>query len=265
MVANKGNLIGKSNRPTQNGLLLKQLLEEHHVEFDSQYSLTDVSWLIRHGISEHKCSFCHCLLHGAKISNLVPYCSMSCYKADPKTGKKISESKKRHYADPIKKAETERKKIKTCIENNGVAFPMQNPVIFERQTKSSKQAYHHRGLDGVRGYECHVIDWLIDVVRLKPDIDFIAGSKARSFLNQRIFVDGHRFPDIYVIPWNTYIEVKGTYTLSMFSRFEAIRDTVEDLGSDYICLLYDRGEIFQIEPHTRNLKPIDQCYRNFIK
>lgn len=243
--------------------LIENSPEVYHLR---DLALKDIAWNIKLRTFRHSCRFCNIAIMGSKLVNKTPYCSTECYRKCPLGKKLISDIKTKLYSDPEFKKNTELKKTNTCRKNLGVDYPMQCPEVFAKQEKSSYQAYEYKGISGLRGYEKHIVDWLIDKHNLVPNIDFIGGVNAMSLLEQRFYANsGFRYPDIYVIPWNTYIEVKGIYTLSKFENFEAIYEEVNDKGSDYICFIYEKGKIFQVEPYTRKEIPISSTYLNYIK
>lgn len=241
------------------------LLQQANIPHLSNISLRDAKNLIKHSISNHTCLQCKCTILGIRLTNLTPYCSMKCYKISDVANKKISDIKSNLYKSIAWKTAVEKKKTDTCLANHGVAYPMQSPEIFRKHEKASIQSYTHRGVSGLRGYEKYVVDWLMDQFGFVYGKHFLVGTEARSLFEQRIFVNnGHRYPDLYVVPWNTYIEVKSEYTLSKFDNFEDTVEVVESLGSDYICLLVDDSEnIHQVSPHSRDLNSIASTYTNF--
>lgn len=186
---------------------------------------------------------------------------MSCYKENEDAKNSLSKIKTELYQNSLWKKSVEDKKQETCLQRFGVCHPMQNPEIFRKHEKSSRQSYSHRGIDGVRGYENRIIDWLIDVKGFAYKKHFLLGSEAKQIFGQKIKANGgHRYPDLYIIPWNTYIEVKSDYTLSKFDIFEELHDSVEDVGSDYMCLLYENNKIYSVSPYTRQKSIIYNFY-----
>lgn len=265
-LSQNAGFVSRTGTLNQYGIKFTALLEECDLSHLRGETLNDIRHLIRHEISNHVCLECNENLRGSKLINLTPYCSMACRSKSKVFKSSISKTKRLQYSDPIRKEEIEQKKRQTCLENHGVEYPMQCPEIFEKNMKSSRQAYSHRGLSGLRGYEKYIVDWLMDVHGLVPEKHFIAGSTARKTFKQNIFVGGgHRFPDIYVIPWNTYIEVKSSYTLSLFDILPDMKEAVEDLGSDYICLVYTGVDIKQVNIYTKDLIPLEKTYANYAK
>lgn len=241
------NLISRTGALTKLGERFSQLLEGYSLTFPEALTLTDIRWLV---LRNQPPRYCRCggLISGSALARGAIYCGMSCYKKDKSVNEKISLKKRQQYADPEIKSRIEKKKRDTNMARLGVEHPMQNPEVFAKHEKASVQSYTHRGISGLRGYEKYVVDWLVDQKGMIPGKDIVSGVSAKRIFGHKLVVaGGHRFPDLYVVPWNTYIEVKGPYTLSKFEIGKEMIEVVEDVGSDYMVVLVDKGKISVLE------------------
>ena len=233
------NLISRTGALTKLGESFSQLLEglqsnvPRSIDLD-RYKMTS--------LEKPTPRYCRCggLISGSALARGAIYCGMSCYKKDKSVNEKISLKKQQQYADPEIKSRIEKKKRDTNMARLGVEHPMQNPEVFAKHEKASVQSYTHRGISGLRGYEKYVVDWLVDQKGMIPGKDIVSGVSAKRIFGHKLVVaGGHRFPDLYVVPWNTYIEVKGPYTLSKFEIGKEMIEAVEDVGSDYMVVLVE--------------------------
>jgi len=173
------------------------------------------------------------------------YCSQRCYKADPNAGKKISEIKKKLYADPEWKSKVEEKKTQTTLKNHNVKYPMQSVAIREKHQKNCFQSYNYRGYDNLRGYEKYFVDYMLDVLNYDTN-SLWTGSRALVELDIELR-DGnsYRFPDFFVPPF-TFVEVKSDYTLFKdIEKMTRLYHIVEDMGYDYYLVMITPPDVIE--------------------
>jgi hypothetical protein len=177
----------------------------------------------------------HC---GTKLDRVDKrYCGKDCYKADPAGWDKISQIKTKLYSDPKWKVQTENKKKATCLENNGVEFPMQSAEIFQKHEKSSFQSYDHKGMK-VRGYESYIVDYFQNK-GLEPNIHIFSGTSIMTDRNLRFkgFAGNYQFPDLYIKPFNCFVEVKGDYTLEKdIGKISEMPELAKEVNMKYYVL-----------------------------
>jgi hypothetical protein len=224
-------LIGKINNLDK----LEILFNSTHL---SNYSINDASKLIRFDtLSFPSCLYCNKEIR--KINR--KYCNQKCYKADPKSATKISEVKTALYQNEVWKKATEKKKIDTCLLNNGVNHPMQDSTIFAKHEKNSFQSKMYRGLNGIRGFEPYVIDYLIDQFNFIPNYNLFTGTQIMTknswkFKGKK---GNYNFPDLYLTNYHCFIEVKGEYTFAKdFEKIKELEYVInKECGAEYYVLL----------------------------
>lgn len=188
------------------------------IEALSAYSSTDVIWLLAHNKSTFgQCKMCKELLTREQHIHDRQYCGMKCYKADPDAATLISTIKQSLYNNPSWKQQTELKKIATNVARSGYRHPMQDPVSFELQQKTSWQAYEYKGISGLRGYEKYAVDRLLSSgIELDSIISGTTHMTESGLHFEYETQQGkvrHYMPDLFVRSTNQFIEVKSEYTL----------------------------------------------------
>lgn len=190
-------------------------------------------------------NLCQC---GKKIHKDRKYCSFVCRSADKEYCKKISKTKTNLYADATWKLTTERKKVATTLKNYGVEYPMQNIEIFDKQQSS---CFEKDG-NGLHGYEPYVYPFLKQIY---PKIQLGTVYLMKNFLEIKWLSNdckNHRsYPDFFVEPLNSFIEVKSKYTRSLHhEKLMKCKDALYNMHYGYIICVVTPNKIFDFESYN---------------
>ena len=197
---------------------------------------------------------CHC---GAQstygLSNKNIYyahrCSVLCRSNDKNYCKSISKTKTALYNNKEWKEKTEAKKVKTTTRNYGVAYPMQNIELFEKQ----QAACFEKDENGLHGYEPYVYPFLCN---LYPDIEL--GTKYLKDNNIQItWKDDnnsrlHRsYPDFFSKSLNTFIEIKSNYTRKKHDyKVTKCSNELYNMRYGYIIVVVEPKKSFALSCHN---------------
>lgn len=113
---------------------------------------------------------------------------------------------------PWKNSEILDKRTQTNIKKYGVVNPSQNPEIHSKKFRKKVYTFPSGRTEYIQGYEGKAIDLLLNMIdendiiidnNKMPSIDYEYKGKNRKY-----------FPDVWIPSLNTFIEVKGIYTMN---------------------------------------------------
>lgn len=139
------------------------------------------------------------------------------------------------------------------LAKRGVRNPRQDPAIFEKGIKSGFKRYSYtknsKIFNNLQGYEKYGIDYAVDILGIPAD-HIIAGEPSKiPCINYTFCNTTHvYYPDIFITPTNTLIEVKSCY---VFKQTELVthakQQASKDSGFNHIVLIFSApGVIDQI-------------------
>jgi hypothetical protein len=137
----------------------------------------------------------------------------------------------------------------------GVDFPIQNSEFFDNQLKSLYKRKEYLLPSGkiifIQGFENMAIDELLTIYK---ENDIVIGAKQIEDFTGKIFyeIDNKKrryFPDIFLLPLNTIIEVKSDYTfLKQKQQNIAKMNSSIALGFNFKFIIYGKQSRFTWRP-----------------
>ena len=144
--------------------------------------------------------------------------------------------------NPSQNENIKQKKINTCLINNGVEYPLQNEIIFNKSLKSGYKyksyTYSSGNIIEVQGYEPYALDDLLQKENILEE-NIIVGTEN---VPEVWYLDSggkkHRYyVDIFIPSQNRMIEVKSDYTIKVDNDIILLKQQAcKDAG--YYCEIW---------------------------